>query len=528
LSKQITYDQRPSDLDYGPTVLIVDDESHGRNVLKLACKSAKESDRLRVIDCATIAEAIKILSETPVHVVLLDKTFINSQNGDLENGIKAIPQLLRIQPYTQILMVTGSNDLEDMVEAMSNGAFNYVVKEAGHKVLIAQINKAIDVANLTLEKFRLDKSMQNQVGSLELAGQSPAMQKLRMRTQAVAKTNSTVLLLGQSGTGKTATARLINDLRKQFLKQTKRPFVEVNIGAFASNLVERELFGHEDGAYTGAGKTKPGFFELANNGTIFLDEIGEASLEIQGKLLKVIEDGKLFRVGGNREIHSSFQLICATNEDLEALIAQGRFREDLYMRISTFVIQIPKLDERKEDIPAIIETLLPRCCREVGVFVKFNKIPKGFIEYLMNNPVRGNIRGIYQQLCRVLAESDRDSQGYPIFLNWPEIVGAQGAVGAGAVGGKRKSINLYELANLPLDVVGPGFPGIGTLIESIKDRIFLDAMSKMKKNREIAGALKLAESATYTRIQKIRSHQNGTSVPVSRKPKIDDERPGAQ
>ena len=528
MEKQLTYDQHPPDRDYGSTVLIVDDEEAGRNTLRLACEATNEGERLRVFVSSNISDAIEILSTNPVQVILLDKNIKNEKTGEYENGIKAIPTLLRIQPYAQILMVTGSKDTEDIDEAMGKGAFGYVTKETEHNILIAQINKAIGVANLMLEKVRLDRAAQD-TPAIDLAGRSPGLKKLLSRIQAVATTNHPVLLLGESGTGKTASARLINEMRKQFLKQKNRPFVEVNIGALSPNLVDRELFGNEDGAYTGAGKTKPGFFELANNGTIFLDEIGEASLDVQVKLLKIIEEGKFFRVGGGKEIHSSFKLICATNKNLEEMITQGRFREDLYMRISTFVIKVPSLEERREDIPAIVESLLPRCCREVGVFVKFEKLPKPFIQHLTNSPFRGNIRGIYQQLCRVLGESTKDGEGRPDFSNWYDIVDKPNVIKLSNGQIKKHAITLHDLTNLPFDVVGPDFPGIGALMGIIKDKIFLDAMSKMKKNREIAKVLKLAESATYTRIQKIReTYGIGKKASGHSAPSHTEERAGVQ
>ena len=489
MSSAITYDQHPPDRDYGPTVLIVDDETLSRTRLKILCSPLNHDSKFRVLEAVNLTEAMSVIASNTVHVVLLDKNLDCKVTGSSENGIAAIPQMISLNPNIQILMVTGSDTVSDVVDAMKCGAFGYVPKNAVDEIVVAQIKKALAMATLTVEKTRQERISRNG-GAVDLAGNSPAIQALRARIEAVAESSKEVLLLGESGTGKTTAARLIHEYRKQYLKQRDRPFFAINMGAISADLAERELFGNERGAYTDAKDAMPGYFEMANNGTLFMDEIGEAPLALQTKLLRVIEEKKFFRLGGTHERQTSFKLICATNRNLEEMVEQGLFRRDLYYRLTTFPIQIPSLAERKEDIPAIIESLIPKCCEENRVYITFKDLPSDFVEYLTNTPTKGNVRGIEQQISRLLIYSPKDKRGRPIFDHWQNISGLQHK--RSYTVGPKGAITWQELASRPTNLLGPDFPGLPNFIEQMTRRILLEAKGKFTTQSEMAAALKVS------------------------------------
>ena len=416
-----TFDQHPPDKDYGSTVLIVDDDAGVRTDLEDICQYIEPSGSFRTLSCETIEEALQILSETAVDVVLLDKNIETKKATAYKNGIEAIPDFLRLQCHLQILMVTGSSDIADVVRAITLGAFNYVVKGSPEDLLTAQIRQAATVAHLTLNRIRIERTPKRPSVNV-LAGKSPAMRQLKNQLEMVAESNRPVLLLGDSGTGKTTAAKLVHEFRQTYLKQADRPFIALNMASISSTMAEGELFGNEAGAYTDAKTARPGYIELANHGTLFLDEIGEASLELQAKLLKVLDEGKFFRLGGKKEIQSRFKLVCATNRNLDEMVEAGQFRQDLFMRISTFPVRMPTLEERKEDIPEIVNSLLPKCCEENQVFIHFKELPEDFIEFLQENKIDGNIRGIDHCLARLLVYAPKDKKGRPQFQGWRSIV----------------------------------------------------------------------------------------------------------
>ncbi len=488
MEKQTTFDELPPDRDRGPTVLIIDDEKTGRARLELLCHEAQDASGLQLLYAANLKDAFEILSSTTAHVVLLDKV-LRTDNGT-DNGINAIPRIRSMQPHAQILVVTSSEDTNDAAEAMANGAFWFIPKQCSNQLILAQIKRAIEVSSLVLQK--IESARTNTKGTIDLAGNSPAMMKLRQRLWAVAETNRPVLLLGETGTGKTTAAKLIHESRKSFLKQGHRPFMTVNMGAISQDLAERELFGHERGAYTDATDTQPGLFELANNGTLFLDEIGEASLSLQVKLLTVIEEGIFMRLGSGVERRSNFKLICATNRDLEAMVAAGKFREDLYMRISTFPIEIPTLKDRKDDIPDIIRSLLPRCCVQNNVTVTYEELPADFIEMLTSTPLRGNIRGIEQQMSRLLVFAQRDRNGRPILKGWQDIPGL--ALKRAYATTNRNALTVNELLNRPLDLLSEDFPGLEELLDRVGERIIRASMAKHRQLKDVATELKISRT----------------------------------
>lgn len=514
------YDERPHDRDWGPTVLIVDDDEPDRARLEDICSSTNDAQSLHVIVRSSIEGALQVIASTPVHVVLLDKSFEMGAGLPPRNSIDVIPKMLEMQPHLQILIITGSNAIDDAVKAMRSGACGYVTKEKPNRLLIEEINRAIHVAKLTIDKIRTERGENSSPSSIQIVGESEIAKYLTSQIQAVARSPYPVLLLGPTGTGKTTIARMIHEERRKFLRQEDRPFFRVHLGAMPQGLIESELFGHEKGAFSGAIKAKQGYFELVNSGTLFLDEIGEISPDLQVKLLKVLDNkGRFNRVGGADEYSSAFKLVCATNRDLEQMVAQGQFREDLFMRISTFPIRVPSLEERKKDIPDIIRAILPEYCKEHNVSIEFDELPSDFVEALTNEPPHGNIRGIQEQLARLIVYSPKEPNGKPILKNWRDVPGLSQKRGTKL----KTSLSLRDLTTLPYDVVpengGGEFPGFTELLEEVADKIVDDAHRKFKKQTDIAKALKISKSAAHYRLRRLEkdkepNSQSADKVPV--------------
>ncbi len=490
-TSRYNFDKSPSDIDNGPTVLIVDDEMSSRLRLEMICVEIRSNQSLNILLAASINEALNLLKLQSVNVMLLDKNLGADESNQDHNGISSIPRFLVLQPQLQIIVVTGSKDTQDVARAVSFGAFWYLPKDTDEKIMALQIRKALQVSDLAIGNMRTQTSLRS-AEDVALAGRSSSMKRLKAQLIAVSETNRPILLLGESGSGKTTAAKFIHQYRKEFLKQPNRPILSVNMGAITPSLAERELFGNEAGAFTGASSIQPGIFELANNGTLFLDEIGEAPLELQVKLLKVLEDGEFVRLGGKTVQKTAFKLVCATNRNLESMVSRGEFREDLYMRISTFVVNLPSLADRVEDIPEIIQTLLPKCCQENNVRIEFSDLPNDFVEYLTKNPQRGNIRGLEHQISRLLVYSPKDKRGRPILNGWREIPGLVFKKTAPPL--SRTPITLKELESRPLEFLTPDFPGFYSFISKISERIFEEAMTKHLKMSDAASILKISPS----------------------------------
>jgi len=487
--------------DRGEAVVILslDDEdlSHMqmRSLFEIPLKGVES---LHFLTAKTKDEALQVLSAQKVHVLLLDRDLGLDANGVSQDGIQLIPEFRRLDPSMQILMVTGSQDFQHCVEAMKLGAFGYVIKNLDPNVIRAHIEKAVQVARLELERVRAERA--GNPALFELAGRSPAMRDLRSKLVAMGETNRPILLIGESGTGKTHSARLIHEHRRSFLKQTKRPFFAVNIAELGKERIENELFGHEKGAYTGAHEMKSGYIELADGGTLFLDEIGEAPLDLQAKLLKVLDEKKFRRLGSGTERSSNFHLICATNRNLEEMVERKEFREDLYMRIATFPLRLPTLEERREDIPHLIRALLPKACADNSIFVKFEELPQDFIEYLTDVPFKGNVRGLEHQISRLLLLSPRDSDGRPQLHRWREVSGMQ-MKRSTTVKGHPKSLSEY--LSQTLDFRSVEFPGFSTYMEELGNKIFHSAFAQMKNAAEVARVFKMSESAVSERRKRL-------------------------
>lgn len=272
------------------------------------------------------------------------------------NGIEVIALAKRLSPDTEAIVLTGKSSLESAVAALRHGAFDYLTKPCRLVELQAVLKRVAEKRELTQKYRALKQRLERLEGKSDLLGQSPAMAEVRRRIDKVAPTNSTVLVLGETGTGKELVARAVHDRSLR----ADMPFVPINCGALPENLIESELFGHRKGAFTGAEEHRAGLFEVARGGTVFLDEIGELPRAVQAKLLRFLESGEIRRVGDNEPFTCDVRVICATNRNLEEMVARQEFREDLWFRINTFEILLPPLRERKEDIPILARHLAAR------------------------------------------------------------------------------------------------------------------------------------------------------------------------
>jgi DNA-binding NtrC family response regulator len=340
---------------------------------------------------------LKALSEQEFDLLLSDLMMPGGMDG-----IQLLKKALEIDPTLVGIIMTGQGTIQTAVEAMKVGAFDYILKPFDLQFLLPVLRRAMDVRRLRVENVRLKRLVEATFESprYQLVGSSQAMQRVIQLIQKVAPSDSTVLIRGASGTGKELVARAVhhNSPRRD------KPLVTINCAALQETLLESELFGYEKGAFTGAGQTKRGLIEVADGGTLFIDEIAEMVPSMQAKLLRVLEDGHFRRVGGTQEFFANVRVIAATNKLLEEEQKAGRFREDLYYRLNVIAISLPLLRERREDIPALIEHFLTT--RQMGK-VRYN-VDKEALDAMMRYDWPGNVRELANVLERaqILAEEN--------------------------------------------------------------------------------------------------------------------------
>jgi len=324
--------------------LFADDETSLQELMKI------ELPRLghRVTVCPDGLTATAALDKNTYDCILVD---LDMPGRD---GIEVIAHCKEVSPETEAVVLTGKSSMETAIAALRHGAFDYLTKPCTLVELKALLNRVSEKRQLTQKYRALQHHVQRLEGSPRLIGDSPPMQKVRLLIEKVAPTNSTVLILGETGTGKELVARSLHDLSTR----ADSPFVAVNCGALPETLIESELFGHRKGAFTGADDHRVGLFEVAHGGTIFLDEIGELPKAMQAKLLRVLESGEIRRVGENKTTTVDVRVVCATHRDLPTMVTEEEFREDLMYRINTFEIHLPPLRERIQDIPDLARHLL--------------------------------------------------------------------------------------------------------------------------------------------------------------------------
>ena len=321
-------------------VLVVDDEAALREVLSL--RISDWGHEVRAV--AGAAEAVKEVEVRRPDLVLCDLVLPGS------SGMAVLARIKEQEPSVPVVMMTAHGNIDGAVEAMKSGATDFLTKPLDYEVVRALVDVAASDARARTASRTLDAQLSH-VNSAGLVGQTRAMRELQRTVQTLAASDASAIITGESGTGKEVVARAIHALSAR----KDRPFIAINAAAIPEGLVESEIFGHEQGAFTGATKARPGCFELAEGGTLFLDELAEMPIALQPKLLRVLEDGRARRLGGGRDIHFDVRVIAATNRDPEQAIREGRLREDLYYRLTVFELVVPPLRERAGDIPLLAQ-----------------------------------------------------------------------------------------------------------------------------------------------------------------------------
>lgn len=363
-------------------VLIIDDEPAIRRILR----EILEHEKYNVDDSASAVEALPLVKENEYDAILCD---IKMPQMD---GIEFLEEARKISD-TPIIMISGHGTIDTAVEAIKKGAFDYISKPPDLNRLLITLRNALDKSKLMTETKALKKVVKRQY---QMIGSSKAMNEIHDIIEKVAPTNARVLIEGENGTGKELVARQLHELSKR----SYAPFIEVNCAAIPSELIESQLFGHEKGSFTSAIKLKKGDFELANNGTLFLDEIGDMSLSAQAKVLRALQENKITRVGGEKEINVDVRIIAATNKNLKEEIAKGNFREDLYHRLSVIIVNVPPLRERLDDIPELITYFVENISNEMGKPTP--SFTQDAIEELQKYRWTGNIRELHNVVERLV------------------------------------------------------------------------------------------------------------------------------
>jgi len=362
-----------------------------------------------VLSAATGAEGFKLAEESSPSAIILDMRLPDA------SGIDLIPELRKRAGETPVLMITAHHDMATTILAMKAGAFDYIHKPIDIQALDVAIDRALEVRRLSRGTDFLDVAPSRALNIDDIVGTSPAMQQLFKDVGRVAASRATVLIQGDSGTGKELIARVIHSY-----SAANKPFIGINCSAIVETLLESELFGHEKGAFTGATAAKAGKFELAEDGSIFLDEIGELSQNLQAKLLRVLQERELERVGGVKRIPVRARILAATNRELAREVEAGRFREDLYQRLKVVTLAIPPLRERREDIPLLVEHLLMKINQRLHKNLR--RVPRETLEKLMARSWPGNVRELENVLTRaaVLSQGDLLLEEHLVEASRPE------------------------------------------------------------------------------------------------------------
>lgn len=407
------------------TILIVDDEEKLRNLLA----KILTMEGFEVFQAGDCKNGLKRLEQNAIDVVICDVKLPDGRGVDLTKTIKDK------YPTVEVILLTAYGNIPDGVQAIKNGAFDYITKGDDNNKIIPLLHKAIEKVSLSKRVQQLEKQLGEKHSFDKIIGKSKIMLQTIDLAKKVAETDTTVLLTGETGTGKEVFAQAIHQASRRF----NQNFVAINCSAFSKDLLESEMFGHKAGAFTGAIKDQKGLFEEAHNGTIFLDEIGEMALDLQAKLLRIIESGELLKVGESKPIKVNVRIIAATNRDLLKEIEAGHFREDLYYRISVFQIKLPALRERIVDIDLLTNHFVTVFSHKMNK--KVRKIEETFIEILKLHNWNGNIRELKNVIERsiiLMNDDELKTENLPLEIQ-------HASQSASATSGK--ILTNFELAN---------------------------------------------------------------------------------
>ncbi len=364
-------------------ILIIDDEKSIRNILK----EIVELEGHEVATAANGKEGLDAAATSQFDLIFCD---IKMEGID---GVEVLETLMREGTDAAVVMISGHGDIETAVECMRKGAYDFISKPLDLNRIMVTLKNVADKSHLVRENRILKKRV---AGVQEIIGESAAIKRIKTMIERVAVTDARVLVTGPNGTGKELVARWLHEKSNR----SAMPFVEVNCAAIPGELIESELFGHEKGAFTSAIKQHKGKFEQAEGGTLFLDEIGDMSLAAQAKVLRVLQENKLSRVGSDKDITVDVRVVAATNKNLQDEIKKGTFREDLYHRLSVIIINVPALAERRDDIPLLVKYFIDQICSSNGV--PSRKISQEALDELSSHPWTGNIRELRNVTERLL------------------------------------------------------------------------------------------------------------------------------
>jgi len=462
-----------------PTLLLVDDEPN----LLYSLKRGLESDDVRVLTAETAEQGIQALQAHGPDVVLLDVRLPDM------SGLEAFAAMRRIDPRLTVVLFTAYSTAETAIEAMKLGAYDYLLKPVDLGRLQEVVQRAMEVARMTRVPAMLADE-DDQPGADRIIGQSAAMQEVYKAIGRVAPQDVTVLITGESGTGKELVARAVF----HHSRRSEGPFLAINCAALPESLLESELFGHERGAFTGADRRRIGKFEQVDRGTIFLDEIGDMSGATQAKVLRLLQDGSLERVGSNDTIRVDVRVIAATNRKLEELVAEGKFREDLFYRLNVFAIDLPPLRRRREDLPPLIDYFVRRFSRELGKRVV--SISPEALHALQQHDWPGNVRELQSAVKYALVRAAGE-------VLTPECLpaGCRGASargeGAGDLSPETESVRQFVQSFL-----GQGESDVYRRIHSEIDRILLPQVLNVVGGNQVQASeiLGISRSTLRSRI----------------------------
>ena len=368
-------------------VLLIEDE----NDVRLLLKRVLSLEGFVVFEAENRKVAFKTLENENIDLVICD---VKLPDG---NGVEFIAEIKAAHPYIETIVLTAYGNIPDSVQAIKNGAFDYITKANDNQRILPLLYRALEKVKLEKRVALLEKQASDRYANFDsIVGNATKIIQARNLAELAAPTDAPVLLLGETGTGKEVFAQAIHSASKRSTKT----FLGVNCSAFGKDILESELFGHKAGAFTGAVKDKKGLIEEANEGTLFLDEIGEMPLDLQAKLLRVLETSEFIKVGDTKQVKVNIRIIAATNRDIRQEISEGKFREDLFYRLNLIMIHLPPLRERQEDIPLLAEYFLKKLTTDAYQHVK--GMTRAFVERLQKNEWRGNIRELRNVIERSL------------------------------------------------------------------------------------------------------------------------------
>ena len=374
-------------------ILIIDDEIKLRQLLTRIISL----EGIEVSEANNCKEALQLLSKQCFEVIICDVKLPDGSGVDLLTDIK------KLHPASEVILLTAYGNIKDGVQAMKNGAFDYLTKGDDNDKIIPLLHRAFEQVNLRQRIAHLEKQVAGKYSFDTILGESVAIKNTIELAKKVAPTDASVLLLGETGTGKEVFAQAIH----YNSKRVGKPFIALNCSAFSKELLESEIFGHKTGAFTGAVKDKKGLIEEASGGTLLLDEIGEMHIDLQAKLLRVLENGEFIKVGDTKTVKVNVRIIAATNRKLEVAIKEGSFREDLFYRLNVFSIMLPSLNDRKKDIAQLARHFTMIFATKMNK--KINHIEDSFIQHLEQHNWKGNIRELKNIIERAVILSNDDS-----------------------------------------------------------------------------------------------------------------------